>query len=149
MMRLVRLGCVVAILDLAFGSPVFAQTGALTQATLSIYQSGATAPFQTSVIPLPSGALCGAPFTTPPPNPVVNPTLVVWTDPGNPAQVCRADRATFLLALPFGVNYSATMTFTNDWGVTGPASTVSNPFNRVAPPPTPQPPPAPTGVQVR
>lgn len=120
-----------------------AQTGALVNATVTVTGTAT----QSSVIPLPSGALCGQPLMAGLPGTPTNPTKVIWGDPAAPTTlICIADRTAFIAALPVG-SYTATLTFTDDLGRTSPASAVSNPFLRAAP--LPPPPSAPVGVQVR
>lgn len=112
-----------------------AQTGALVSYELQVFNPGVSpvtgTPVQTNTIPAAS-VTCNTTKPTVPAT-VVNPSQAFWDDPTNAGKVCLVNQGTFLASLvvpsPFGP-YTATVTVTDDFGLTSARSAASNPFFR-------------------
>lgn len=143
-MKRVILLCV--CLFLFHSSAAAAQTGALVSAQVQFLQNGAILPSQTMTITA-ANWTCGQVKPTVPSTVYINaaPARVFWDDPSNSALACIATQTGgVLFALPLGNNYTATATFTDDFGGVSLASPPSNSFTRgVRPLPA-----APTGVRI-
>lgn len=132
----------------AIAASASAQPGALVSSKVQFFQNGAILPTQVMTITLPSGVACGQPKAAVPVGGVFITTSgrISWEDPSNSAFDCVAIQTAggVLLSLPLGANYTATVTFTDDFGGVSPVSAASNSFTRGARPL----PPAATGVKV-
>lgn len=132
-------------------APLWAQPPAPSLSfELQVYLAGVDpqtgAPMQISSIPL-TAVTCDLAPTPIPSGTVTNPRFLVWDDQVIAGRQCRVDRSQFLLALPVGTGYRATMTGIGDCGgviCTSVRSNTSNPFDRA-----PAAPVAPAGVGVR
>ncbi len=124
---------VVASLLGLVAAPASAQTGALVSGTLEIWQPGATAPFMSSPFTMATQGTCNiaAPAS---PTIVFNPVRFYFTDPVNVGKVCLVTAGTFLASVPVIPGpYTATITVTNDYGMTSVRSAPSPPFYRGTP----------------
>lgn len=113
--RLLRLLVVLLLLILATHggiAQVKAQGAAIASYELQLYLPGvdavAGAPFSVSTIPL-TAVTCNQTPLPVPTTTLTNPRFLVWTDPANVGKECRVDRSAYLLALPAGAAYRATL----------------------------------------
>lgn len=103
---------------------------------LQVFNVGASTPVQTTTAPA-SAATCGQAPSADPSADVVNPRVLEYQDPSNPAQVCVVPLAAFFGGLPVGVRQEARLVFVDEAaGLESDPSAASNPFvRRTAPPP--------------
>jgi hypothetical protein len=129
-------------------SLVCAQTPApITSYELQIYLAGVDpqlggAPIQVNAVPLTAFVCNLAPSPALPPT-LVNPRGIEIDDPALAGRKCLADRSAFLLALPIGTGYRATITALSAAGPSARSNT-SNPFDVALGRPV-----APKGLEVR